>query len=68
MILYFIPVRCMLQFSGLIILKEMEKKREERRIQAELWREWSRHRDDLECDDLKVICNLCLFYSVKLHA
>jgi bromodomain adjacent to zinc finger domain protein 1A len=35
----------------------MEKKREEKRIQAELWREWSRHRDDLECDDLKVTFN-----------
>jgi len=32
----------------------MEKKREERRVQAELWREWSRHRDDMDCDDLKV--------------
>ena len=68
MFLYFIPVGYVLQFSGLIILKEMEKKREERRIQAELWREWSRHRDDLECDDLKVIFNLYLFYSIKLHA
>lgn len=27
---------------------------EERRIQAEIYKEWSRQRDDLECDDLKV--------------
>ncbi|WAR18255.1 BAZ1A-like protein [Mya arenaria] len=33
--------------------EEVEKKREERRIQTELWREWSKHRDDMDCDDLK---------------
>ena len=32
----------------------MEKRREEKRIQAENLKEWSRLRDDLECDDLKV--------------
>jgi hypothetical protein len=32
----------------------VEKRREEKRIQAENLKEWSRLRDDLECDDLKV--------------
>lgn len=35
--------------------KEVEKRREEKRIQAEHMKEWSRMRDDLECDDLKVL-------------
>ncbi|CAC5390665.1 BAZ1A [Mytilus coruscus] len=35
--------------------KEVEKRREEKRIQAEQLKEWSRHRDDMECDDLKVL-------------
>lgn len=35
--------------------KEIEKRREEKRIQAEQLKEWSRIRDDLECDDLKVL-------------
>jgi len=36
----------------------VEKRREEKRIQAENLKEWSRLRDDLECDDLKVSCLL----------
>jgi hypothetical protein len=38
---------------------------EERRIQAEIYKEWSRQRDDLECDDLKVpteIYNTDIYY------
>lgn len=35
-------------------LQEREKKREEKRIQAEYLKEWSRPRDDLECEDLQV--------------
>ena len=35
-------------------LQEIEKKREEKRIEMELFREWNQPRDDLDCDDLKV--------------
>ena len=31
-----------------------EKKKEEKRVREEFLKDWSRHRDDLECDDLKV--------------
>lgn len=36
------------------LTQEREKKREEKRIQAEYLKEWSRPRDDLECEDLQV--------------
>ena len=36
-------------------LQEREKKREEQKQKAEHLKEWSRPRDDMECDDLKVI-------------
>ncbi|XP_060068944.1 bromodomain adjacent to zinc finger domain protein 1A-like [Ylistrum balloti] len=35
--------------------KEREKLMEERRVQLEYLREWNRIRDDMECDDLKVL-------------
>ncbi|KAK3092925.1 hypothetical protein FSP39_008962 [Pinctada imbricata] len=35
--------------------KEREQKMEERRKQHELYKEWSKMRDDMECDDLKVM-------------
>ncbi|KAL3873559.1 hypothetical protein ACJMK2_036658 [Sinanodonta woodiana] len=35
--------------------KEREKKMEEMRIQAELFHEWNKPRDDMECDDLRVM-------------
>ncbi|XP_021368810.1 bromodomain adjacent to zinc finger domain protein 1A-like isoform X2 [Mizuhopecten yessoensis] len=35
--------------------KEREKMMEERRVQLEYLREWNRIRDDMECDDLKVL-------------
>lgn len=44
-----------------IILQEKAKLMEERRIQAEIYKEWSRQRDDLECDDLKVLKNSSRF-------
>ncbi|XP_048738078.1 bromodomain adjacent to zinc finger domain protein 1A-like isoform X2 [Ostrea edulis] len=37
---------------------EKAKLMEERRIQAEIYKEWSRQRDDLECDDLKPLPEL----------
>lgn len=37
---------------------EKAKIMEERRIQAEIYKEWSRQRDDLECDDLKPLPEL----------
>uniref|UniRef100_T1JGD9 WAC domain-containing protein n=1 Tax=Strigamia maritima TaxID=126957 RepID=T1JGD9_STRMM len=37
---------------------ERERKREERRLRAQLLREWARPRDDLECDDLKELPTL----------
>ena len=43
--------------------QEREKDREEKRKREEFLKEWSKHRDDLECDDLKVeikIISLCL--------
>ena len=36
------------------MFQEREQKMEEKRVQAELYREWSRMRDDMECDDLRV--------------
>ena len=38
-----------------VFLQEREKKREEQKQKAEHLKEWSRPRDDMECDDLKVI-------------
>ncbi|KAL5008235.1 hypothetical protein ScPMuIL_013816 [Solemya velum] len=38
--------------------KEREKKMEEQRVQMEYLREWSRLRDDLQCDDLRVMPEL----------
>ncbi|XP_061168116.1 bromodomain adjacent to zinc finger domain protein 1A-like isoform X2 [Saccostrea echinata] len=38
--------------------QEKAKLMEERRIQAEIYKEWSRQRDDLECDDLKPLPEL----------
>ena len=35
-------------------MKEREKLREEKIRQAEILKEWSRVREDMECDDLKV--------------
>ncbi|KAJ8308342.1 hypothetical protein KUTeg_013216 [Tegillarca granosa] len=35
--------------------KEREKMMEEKRIKADFLREWSKPRDDLDCDDLKVL-------------
>lgn len=43
------------KIAFLCVFKEVEKRREEKRIQAEQLKEWSRPRDDMECDDLKVI-------------
>lgn len=48
-----------------IILQEKAKLMEERRIQAEIYKEWSRQRDDLECDDLKVPWNSSPLYRNK---
>ncbi|CAG0901953.1 unnamed protein product [Darwinula stevensoni] len=35
--------------------KEREKKKEERRLYQEYLREWNKPREDLECDDLKIL-------------
>jgi predicted transcriptional regulator len=45
--------------------KERERKREEKRIVAELMQSWTRRRDDLECEDLKGRCYRCdyIFYG-----
>lgn len=40
----------------LFCFQERLKKMEEKRREIEMFREWSRPRDDLECDDLKVNC------------
>ena len=50
----YLQQKCFQQKMSSTCLQEMEKKREERRIQAELWREWRQPRDDMDCDDLKV--------------
>ena len=43
--------------------QEREKKREEKRIEMERLKEWSRPRDDMECDDLKVCMISCLLVA-----
>ena len=49
-----------------LFFKEREKKREEKRIQAEYLKEWSRPRDDLECEDLQVCAVFFFLYSLIL--
>ena len=36
------------------MFQEREKKKEEKKKQMEQLKEWSRPREDMECDDLKV--------------
>lgn len=38
----------------LCLSQERDKKREEKKKEMERLKEWSRHREDMECDDLKV--------------
>lgn len=35
-------------------MKEREKKKEEKRMKEEYLKEWSKPREDMECDDLQV--------------
>jgi len=48
--------RCTHQIICVICRQEREKLKEEKKRQEEIQREWSKIREDLECEDLKVIC------------
>ena len=45
------------------MFQEREKKREEKKKQMEQLKEWSRPREDMECDDLKVMVGITAVQS-----
>ena len=52
------------------MFQEREKKKEEKKKQMEQLKEWSRPREDMECDDLKVKAEIVAtyFFCVCAHS
>ncbi len=46
--------KSIVEFMIVFIKQEREKKKEEKKQRAEYLKTWSKPRDDMECDDLKV--------------
>ena len=54
-------------FYYICFSQERIRKMEEKRREMELYREWMKPREDLECDDLKVSCSAKILKKQDLY-